>query len=121
MEREKPKIVFAVDALACGKTERLAKAVQLSDAGIEPGGGVGNAKKILSTHSLHTPVVAIGVPTVMYARKILAEFCRGDFSESETLKTLTVAAKEIDYQIRDFSTAIADAVNTAVHSGSFSR
>ena len=112
---EKPKIVLLVDALACNRTERLAKVVQLSDAGMEPGGGVDNAKPILNESSLGVPVVAIGVPTVMYARKILAEFCHGDFSESDLLKTLTVAAKEIDYQIKDFADVIADAINDAVH------
>ena len=112
---EKPKIVLIIDALACGRTERLAKVVQCSDAGMEPGGGVDNAKPILRESSLGVPVVAIGVPTVMYARKILAEFCHGDFSESEALKTLTVAAKEIDYQIRDYADVIAEAINAAVH------
>ncbi|MBR1747036.1 MAG: GPR endopeptidase [Clostridia bacterium] len=113
--REKPKIVLAVDALACGKTERLGRVIQLSDAGIEPGGGVANAKPILNERSLGVPVVAIGVPTVMYARKILAEFAKGDFAESDALRTLTVAAKEIDYQIRAYADVIADGINEAVH------
>lgn len=115
VEKERPKILLVVDALACSRTGRLARVLQCSDAGIEPGGGVANAKPILSVSSLRLPVVAVGVPTVMYARKILAEFCAGDFTESEILKTLTVAAKEIDYQIRDYADVIASGINNAVH------
>ena len=39
-------------ALAAAGVERLARTIQLSDAGIEPGAGVGNARQALDRHGL---------------------------------------------------------------------
>ena len=42
VEKIKPDVIVAVDALAAGSCERLGTTVQISDAGITPGSGVGN-------------------------------------------------------------------------------
>ena len=68
-----PAAVIAVDALASLSTERLCRTVQLSDAGIVPGSGVGNAREALSRETLGVPVIAVGVPTVVDATAIAAE------------------------------------------------
>ena len=57
--------VVAVDALAARDCERLAATVQLSDAGIAPGAGIGNSRAALTEATLGVPVVALGVPTVV--------------------------------------------------------
>jgi len=66
-ETAKPQAIVAVDALAAKGEERLCRTVQLTDSGIVPGSGVGNARQELSTRVFGVPVLAIGVPTVVDA------------------------------------------------------
>lgn len=109
----KPDLIVAIDTLSCGKSERLGCTVQLTDNGIEPGAGVNNPKRKLSADSLKTPVVAIGVPFVIYVSTILREL--GVPSVPENLSSLVVTAKEIDFLIEDYSDVIASAINAVVH------
>lgn len=61
----KPDCVIAVDALAASCPERLGTTVQISNAGIAPGSGVGNHRFEISQKSLGVPVISIGIPTVI--------------------------------------------------------
>ena len=61
----KPKLLIVIDALASRSIERISSTIQLSDTGIVPGGGVGNARKELTEETLGIPVIAIGIPTVV--------------------------------------------------------
>ena len=63
----KPDRVVAIDALASRKMERVNSTIQISTAGISPGGGVGNKRKALNKEYLGVDVIAIGVPTVVDA------------------------------------------------------
>mgnify|MGYP001026613766 FL=1 len=56
--------VIAVDALACHDPRYIGRTVQISDAGIIPGGGAGEAHGELSRSRLCMPIAAVGVPTV---------------------------------------------------------
>ena len=47
--------------------------MQLSDTGIVPGAGVGNARNEISQVTLGIPVIAIGVPMVVEAATIAAD------------------------------------------------
>lgn len=67
VNRLKPDIVIAIDALATRKTSRINATIQMSDTGIAPGGGMGNKRKSLNRETLGVPVIAIGVPTVVDA------------------------------------------------------
>ena len=67
VDRLKPSIVIAIDALATRKTSRINATIQMSDTGIAPGGGMGNKRKALNEETLGVPVIAIGVPTVVDA------------------------------------------------------
>lgn len=67
VDKVKPDIVIAIDALASRKMERISTTIQLADTGINPGSGVGNNRKELSRQSMGVPVIAIGVPTVVDA------------------------------------------------------
>ncbi|WP_069649295.1 GPR endopeptidase [Caloranaerobacter ferrireducens] len=67
VEKIKPDLVIAVDALASRKMERVSSTIQISDTGISPGSGVGNKRKGLNKEYLGVPVIAIGVPTVVDA------------------------------------------------------
>lgn len=115
-ERLKPDIIIAVDTLACGSVARLGHTVQISDNGIEPGGGVGNAQTRLSDSSLGIPVIAIGVPLVIYAKKIIMEYLADKTAFiDKSVANLVVTTKEVDFQISDFSYVVAEAINRAVH------
>ncbi|HDN2885122.1 TPA: GPR endopeptidase [Clostridioides difficile] len=67
VEKVKPDRVVAIDALASRKMERVNSTIQISTAGISPGGGVGNTRKSITKETLGVDVIAIGVPTVVDA------------------------------------------------------
>ncbi|ASK63138.1 GPR endopeptidase [Virgibacillus phasianinus] len=73
VEKFKPDFVIAIDALASRSIERVNETIQLSDAGINPGSGVGNKRKEISQDTLGVPVFAIGVPTVVDAATITSD------------------------------------------------
>jgi len=69
----KPDRVIAIDALASRKMERVNATIQISTAGIAPGGGVGNKRKALNKEYLGVDVIAIGVPTVVDAATLTSD------------------------------------------------
>lgn len=69
----KPKFVIVVDALAARALNRINKTIQISDAGISPGSGVGNNRKEISFDTIGIPVISIGVPTVVDAVTITSD------------------------------------------------
>ncbi len=73
VETIKPDFVITVDALASSSIERVNKTIQMTDAGINPGSGVGNKRKEISLDTIGVPVLAIGVPTVVDAASIVSD------------------------------------------------
>jgi spore protease len=73
VERTKPDVVIAIDALASRALERVNTTIQISDTGIHPGSGVGNKRRPLTKETLGVPVIAIGVPTVVDAVSIASD------------------------------------------------
>ncbi|MCI1960089.1 MAG: GPR endopeptidase [Clostridia bacterium] len=71
VERAKPDVVIAIDALAARSVSRINSAIQISDTGINPGAGVGNGRMPLNNETLGIPVIAIGVPTVVDAATLV--------------------------------------------------
>lgn len=71
VEKIKPDLVIAIDALASRKMDRVSTTIQISDTGINPGGGVGNNRMAINKESLGVPVIAIGIPTVVDAATIV--------------------------------------------------
>ncbi|SDB97841.1 GPR endopeptidase Aspartic peptidase. MEROPS family A25 [Pelagirhabdus alkalitolerans] len=69
----KPDFLLAIDALASRSVERVYSTIQLSDAGINPGSGIGNKRKELSEDVYGIPVISIGVPTVVDAVTITSD------------------------------------------------
>lgn len=67
VEKIKPNLIIAIDALASRKMERISTTIQVADTGISPGSGVGNKRMGLNYITLGVPVLAIGVPTVVDA------------------------------------------------------
>jgi len=70
VEKVHPALVIAIDALASRSTERISTSVQLTDTGVQPGSGIGNARMQLTKETLGVPVIALGVPTVVHASTI---------------------------------------------------
>lgn len=97
--------VVVVDALACSEAERLCRTVQITDAGIVPGSGVGNDRAAFDRAHLGIPVLAVGVPTVMDA---------GVVSDAPNVQGLFVTPRDIDTVVKDFSKVVAYAVNLAL-------
>ncbi len=73
VERIKPSVVIAIDALAARNVNRINSTIQLSDTGISPGAGIGNGRNPLNVDTLGVPVIAIGVPTVIDAATLLSD------------------------------------------------
>lgn len=73
VDRVKPDLLIAIDALASRSLDRVNSTIQIADTGIEPGAGVGNKRQALSKEALGIPVIAIGVPTVIDAATIAGD------------------------------------------------
>ena len=67
VEKIKPCLVIAIDALAARRIDRINTTIQITNTGINPGSGVGNKRQGLNKDTLGVPVIAIGVPTVVDA------------------------------------------------------
>lgn len=72
VEKIKPDFLIVIDALAASSIERVNHTIQLTNTGIHPGSGIGNNRKEISKETLHIPVLAIGVPTVVDAVTIVS-------------------------------------------------
>ncbi|WP_068616182.1 GPR endopeptidase [Paenibacillus tuaregi] len=71
VERTRPDLIIAIDALASKSLDRLNTTIQIADIGIHPGSGIGNKRRGLTQEILGVPCIAIGVPTVCYASTIV--------------------------------------------------
>lgn len=120
-----PAAVILVDALAARDLGRLCATVQLSDAGLVPGSGVGNHRCALDRETLGVPVLSVGVPTVVdaetVARDVLREAGAGDGAVPQTLrgrgKRLFVTPDSIDRKVRDLSRLLGHALSLALQPG----
>jgi spore protease len=131
----KPDLVIAVDSLASRRTERISTTFQFSDTGLTPGGGLYNSRPALNRESLGVPVIALGVPFVVYARTmgqdVVEELFRrlpsyaapNAYQVNHSLKSvvtdmfgdLVVTPKEIDQIIKDCAFVLGLGINLALH------
>ena len=124
-----PEVVLVVDALAARSTKRLNRTIQISDAGIHPGSGVGNHRNAINQESLGVPVIAIGVPTVVDAATIVGDAIESMVQENKTgssfyhgshpkamseLNNMYVTSKDIDETVKRLSFTISEAINMAL-------
>lgn len=105
VDRIRPDRVIAVDALAAADRSRLCTTVQVTDAGIVPGSGVGNSRAAFTRQTLGVPVCAVGVPTVMDLRAV--EGCRLD-------QPMLVTHRDVDERVRRLAGLIAAGMNRAL-------
>lgn len=129
VEKTKPQVVIVVDALAARSTKRLNRTIQITNTGIHPGSGVGNHRNSITEESLSVPVIAIGVPTVVDAATIVSdalEKMMHEYGEEAIdlqdellsglgeLYNMYVTGKDVDYEIKQISHIICDAINSAL-------
>lgn len=110
----KPDQVVVIDALAARSSKRLNRTIQISDAGIQPGSGVGNHRNSLTRETIGIPVLAIGVPTVVYAATIVYDATGDRSSVPPGLNGMFVTPKNVDEMIRRLSFTISEALNLAL-------
>ena len=120
LDRVRPAVVIAVDALAAGRLSRLLRTVQLADTGITPGAGVGNARAALNEQTLGVPVIAVGVPTVVdgatLAHEISSQLGQPACEALDDLsQPVMITTRDIDREVADISRMIGYAVNMALH------
>ncbi len=117
-----PDAIIAIDALSAREYSRLASTVQISNAGISPGAGIGNRRCAIDRQTLGVPVIAIGVPTVVSAATVICnalEACGYD-SPNEKMKQMLkknkrffMAPKECDIITKRASELLALAIDQA--------
>lgn len=127
IQETKPDVVIAIDALAARSTRRLNRTIQITNAGINPGSGVGNHRQGLNEDTLQLPVIGIGIPTVVDASTIvydamehlldaLEEQERKEFLDevvTPTLNQMFVTPKDVDEIVQRVSYTISEGLNMA--------
>lgn len=73
INKVKPNFIIVIDSLASDSIDRVTKTIQITNAGINPGSGIGNKRKEISKETLNIPVIAIGVPMVVDAVTIVSD------------------------------------------------
>lgn len=133
-ERINPDLIICVDSLASLTVKRLSSTFQLSNAGIVPGSGTNSiGNKIIDKNTMGTPVIAVGVPLVVYAQNIVedvigetAEILKADKQGlngmditkkiiPQMLGDMIVTPKDIDKIVENCSEIVAKAITLAVH------
>lgn len=145
VEKVKPDLVIAIDALAARRVERINTTIQITDTGINPGAGVGNRRLELNSHSLGARVIAIGVPTVIDSFTVVFDTIEdlGNCEQDKTIggyfgklthvfqnngdtvdqmlqscsRNMIVTANDIDSLVQDYSQIISNALNISLHPG----
>lgn len=142
VDNVRPDLIIAIDSLAARSTERLGNTIQLSNAGISPGSGLGKERMGINLDSMGVPVIAVGVPTVVGAVTIVNDafdhllqsdifsstererFRRVEAVEKERavknilspyLGDMIVSPRGVDELIRDVSRIIGGGINVALH------
>jgi len=145
-EKIKPDLIIAIDALAARKTSRINATIQISDAGVNPGAGLGNRRVSINKNTMGVPVIAVGVPTVVDAATLVNDTMDkmlhtlsnalpegqtfftmlSTLEESDRYNLITeilhegnmfVTPKEVDAVINRLSNIIANTLNIALHPG----
>lgn len=109
-----PSAVIVIDALAARKLSRLGSTVQMSDAGIVPGSGVGNSRSEISFKTLGVPVISIGVPTVVDAKTLVNDMVSDKAETDASSEEMIITPREIDLIIDRAAKLIGMTVNRAL-------
>lgn len=120
----KPNVVIVIDALATRHFERINRVIQMTNTGIQPGSGVGNYRERMNEETLHVPVIAIGVSTVIDIVSLVHQLLEDDNHPltntnyemlSNRFSSLIVTPKEMDLELIYLSYVIASFINHSFH------
>lgn len=140
VQKVHPEAMVVIDALAAKTSKRLNRTIQISDAGIAPGSGVGNHRNEISASTMGIPVIAVGVPTVISIPAIAGDIMESVLTSmgdvrlrehyeawsdrekyqfmAETLRKelfeLFVTPKEIDESVKRISYTISEGINQVI-------
>lgn len=118
-----PDAVIVIDALASRSCQRLASTIQITDAGISPGSGIGNTRSAINKEVVGCPTIAIGVPTVVESSTLVydaLEQAGFDDIPSKLLEVIRedsffVSPKDSDLVAENASRVISDALNMVLN------
>lgn len=121
VEQTHPSAVIAIDALSARACGRIGTAIQITDTGILPGSGVGNHRAGLTRDTLGVPVIAIGVPTVVYSAVIVRDALAAlraehpeELARQLTENDLVVTPREIDQMVGELGQVLSMGINLAL-------
>jgi len=93
------EIIITVDALCARSTERLGTTVQITDAGIRPGSGVGGHSLPITRESMGIPVIALGIPTVVASASLVLDVLHEAGIKEGELPLNTILEKRSGYTV----------------------
>lgn len=117
-------LVIIIDSLFSKSVFKINKTIQISTSGIVPGSGVGSNLLEISSNSLNTPVISIGIPTVVDFYSLAKEFIElNNMGENERFykylnnkkNNMIVSSKDINEEMEVMSFIISRAINNFFH------
>ena len=123
-----PDVLIVIDSLAARNIGRVSTTIQITDTGISPGGGMGNARTGINRETTGVRVIVIGVPTVIDVSTIVRDVLMDNKISAEKTDSyiegfdsqMIVTSTDIDTIIKDFSDIIASGINKTLHPGIYS-
>lgn len=124
----KPDLVICADSLCAFRADRIGRSYQITTRGIKAGSGAGNTTgktagksvgKEISEETLGVPVVAIGVPFVISARRLIRDASGGDggFDPVSPEEDMFVTYRDVDVILKECSSVISASINLALQPG----
>lgn len=114
-----PAMIIAVDALAARRMHRLMGTIQLTDTGIVPGSGVGNARTALTRETLGVPVLMLGVPTVIDTQTIAEDLAEETGLPVDRFAALDhpaiITTRDVDQQVMDAARILGYGIDLFLH------
>jgi len=99
IKEEKSEQIIIIDSLITNNLENITKCIQISNTGINLENNIHLYKKSLNYKNLKTPIILIGIPTIL------------ETSE----KNIIITTKDIDTFIKKASLLIGSAINELIH------
>ena len=116
-------VVIVIGTLATSHAGRIFRSFQVTDAGLEPGSATMAGREKITFGSVGVPVIAIGVPTCVYARQLVNDALSRaeDVSVAKRYDvihevlgcdvSMILAPKNVEEGVRTAARIISDSVN----------
>ena len=104
--------VIVIDSLKSSSVDRLLHTIQITDSGIHPGSGINNDRGELSSNTVSSSVISIGVPTVVDVKTIVEDLIE---EKVQMKNNFIVTPTNIDFLIEKLSKLIGEGINISLH------